>query len=133
MIKKTPHKKILLLSMLILVFFVLLNGVNPQKNSSVDLTKLPDDYFTIDGYIASKRLDSIWVSEQPVSYKLRVLGYVTSDYGEGTIVVSQHPDSEEQDIFSTLKTNQKVRIYGDYLRESSPPKIAAYYIEIIDN
>ncbi|WHT47304.1 DUF3221 domain-containing protein [Sporosarcina thermotolerans] len=94
---------------------------------------MPDDYITIEGYVVSKRIDTVWLAKEPVSVWGRLTGYFTSNYGMDSIIVSKHNVAENHNIFDDLKINQEVRVYGDNLRESLPGKIAAYYIEIISN
>ncbi|WP_428987016.1 DUF3221 domain-containing protein [Virgibacillus pantothenticus] len=36
-------------------------------------------------------------------------------------------------MFTGLKVNQKVKVYGDYLRESNPARISAYYIQVLSS
>lgn len=86
---------------------------------------------TIEGYVVSKRINSIWIADEPKSLWERLTGYFTS-YGTGSVRVLKHKKVENGDIFSDLKINQHVRVYGDVLRESNPGVINAYYIEVIN-
>lgn len=83
--------------------------------------------------MVSKRIDAVWLANEPVSVWGRLTGYFTSNYGVGSIIVSKHKDAENYDLFNDLKINQEVRVYGDYLRESLPGRISAYYMEVISN
>ncbi|RFB11415.1 DUF3221 domain-containing protein [Bacillus sp. HNG] len=131
MVKILQYKSILLAFLLPLVIFVILNAIPPQNKPS-GFRELPDNYMIIEGYVVSKRIDSIWLAEEPISFVGRVSGYVTG-YGASSINVSNSKDLEDKMSFRQLRINQKVRVYCDYIRESNPPKTVAFYLEIIKN
>lgn len=112
---------------------MIFNEITPQKETEITSIKVPNDTMIIEGYVVSKRINSIWINDQPVGFSKRIFGYLNSDYGPGTLIVSKHIDSVEQNIFNQVKINEKVRVYCDYLRESYPGKTSAYYIEVINN
>ncbi|WP_176447804.1 DUF3221 domain-containing protein [Lentibacillus sp. CBA3610] len=132
---KSPfYKRFLLACLLTLVFSLTLNVViSKEKEPSIDIKDIPGRYMTIEGYVVSKRIDAVWISDEPISIWERLPRYFISSYGSGSTFVSKHSDVENQNIFNELKVNQKVRVYGDYLRESNPSQISAYYIEVINN
>ncbi|MEH7237541.1 DUF3221 domain-containing protein [Bacillus sp. JJ1562] len=134
MVKSPPNNRIMLACLLFLVFMMVHHEVRSQKGTSIDFKKIPEDYMIIEGYVDSKRIGSILINDKPISRGDRLIGYFTSNYRtSSTIIVSRHKNAENQNIFKGLKSNQKVRVYGDNLRESNPGKIKAYYIEIIEN
>ncbi|MFD1205970.1 MULTISPECIES: DUF3221 domain-containing protein [Sporosarcina] len=132
MVKTPQYKRILLLCSLLLVSFVVLNTMIPQKSRSFDLAELPDDSMVIEGYVVSKRNHSIWLAEEPISNVGIVSGYVKG-YDNRSIKVSKSKDFEKGINFRQLQLNQKVRVYCDYIRESNPPKTVAFHIEVINN
>lgn len=132
MAKNLQYKRILLACSLILVSFIVLNGIAPQESISFDLEELPDNYMVIEGYVVSKRINSISLAEESISF----MGIVSSSlkgYGANNINISKNKDFKKTINFRQLKLNQKVRVYCDYVRESNPPKTVAFYIEIIEN
>jgi hypothetical protein len=96
------------------------------------MAELPDNYMVIEGYVVSKRINSIWLAEEPILFSGIVSGYVKG-YGTNSINVSKHKDFEKKINFRQLTLNQKVRVYCDNIRESNPPKTVAFYIEIIED
>lgn len=128
LVKSPPYKMLLLACSLVWVFSLSINALLPQKEVSIDWTVLPENYMPIEGYVASKRMNSIWVVSEPLIIGERSPGFTPSPY----LIVSPHQDVKGRNIFKKLKVNQKVRVYGDYLRESNPGKTTAYLIEIIE-
>ena len=131
MVKSLTYKRLFAAVILISALLFIVNGLKSNKGTSVDVADLPENHFTMDGYVVSKRMNTIWVADERVSIWRRVVGYVTSDYGKGSVIVSRHEDAEDRNLFHGLKINQRVRIYGDNLKESFPGKTSAYYIELI--
>lgn len=127
-----PYKRLLIIGLLVLAFSFILNGLTSNTNFSVDGADMADNYMTIEGYVVSKRIGTIWLANEPVNIWERLIGYLAG-YGAGSIVVSKHKDAESGDLFNNVKINQKVRVYGDRLKESFPGKISAYNIEIIND
>lgn len=132
MYRSQPYRNLLIASVLFWVVFIGLNEVIPQKVGSTDTKNLPEEYMMIEGYVVSKRWDSMWVADEPVSFMGRVSGFFLSDYGSVITIVSKHNDTLDQHLFRPVKVNQKVRIYGDYLIESNPGSISAYSIELVE-
>ncbi|MEC5424675.1 DUF3221 domain-containing protein [Virgibacillus sp. C22-A2] len=126
MVESPPYKRFLIACLLVLALSSTLNGLIP-KGPPVDLTH---GYMTIGGYVASKKFGSIWLVKEPVSIweRLAMNLALNSNY----TIVSRHDEANKFSLFSGLKVNQRVRVYGDHLRESSPSQIKAYYIEKID-
>lgn len=122
----------LLASLLVLISIVVLNAILPQESISFDLAELPDDYMVIEGYVVSKRINSIWLAEEPISFIGKVSGSVKG-YGANSINVSKNKDFEKFINSKKLTLNEKVRVYCDYIRESNPPKTVAFYIEVIED
>ena len=119
-------------SSLIWLLFLFTRESAHQEISSTQLTERSDHSLMIDGYVVSKGFNSIWLAEEPVSIKGRITGFVLSDYGSETIIVSKHKNVVDQSLFHSININQKVRVYGDYIRESNPGRISAYDIEVAD-
>ena len=117
---------------MVLILFMVLNEHSFQKSISVDLAELPDNYMVIEGYVVSKRINSIWLADDSISLIGKVSGSVKG-YGTNSIKVSKNKDYENVINFKHLRLNQKVRVYCDYVRESNPPETVAFYIEIIQN
>ncbi|QTD41533.1 DUF3221 domain-containing protein [Sporosarcina sp. Te-1] len=132
MVKNPQYKRILLACSLVLVSFVILNAIPLQKSISFDVAEIPDNYMVIEGFVVSKQFNSIWLAEEPISFKGVVLGSIKG-YGVDSIKVSKNKDYEYIINFGQLKLNQKVRVYCDYVRESNPPKSAAFYVELVEN
>ncbi len=59
------------------------------------------------------------------------MGKIRLFYTDGYIVVEKRNKSLGDFLCRGLKVNQQVRVYGDYLWESLPPKTNAYAIEWI--
>ncbi|WP_432360755.1 DUF3221 domain-containing protein [Sporosarcina sp. UB5] len=131
MVKNPQYKRILLACSLVFILIVALNATLPPKSISIELAELPDHYMVIEGYVVSKRIDSIWLTEEPISFIGRVSGSVRG-YGASSINISKNKDFEKKINFRQLKINQKVRVYCDSVRESYPPKTEAFYIELIE-
>ncbi|TSB47744.1 DUF3221 domain-containing protein [Alkalicoccobacillus porphyridii] len=131
MVNSPAFKQFFIAFLVIVVLIIMYNESTSLKVSSVDLSELPDDTLTFEGYVVAKRINSIWISEEPVSFTGRIFG-LFSGYGPGSVIVSKHDEAPEEDLFNRLKTNQKVRVYGDILRESNPPRTSAYAVEVID-
>ncbi|MGG0718188.1 DUF3221 domain-containing protein [Robertmurraya massiliosenegalensis] len=89
------------------------------------------DTYTVEGYVVSKRSGEVWILDEPVSMGKRIKGMLTSDYGYSTIIVTVHKDAEDKRILKGLNINEKIRVHGDFLRESYPARISAYHIEEI--
>ncbi len=70
--------------------------------------------------------------DQSVSFWQGLSGLITSDYGDNVIILSPHREMEGSFLFGQPQVNQKIRVYGDYLRESFPGRISVYAIEIIE-
>ncbi|MBE1553851.1 DUF3221 domain-containing protein [Sporosarcina limicola] len=132
MVKNLQYKRILLACSLVLVSFIVLNGIAPQESISFDLAELPDNYMVIEGYVVSKRINSIWLAEESISF-IGIVSNSVKGYSANDINISKNKDFEKIINFRQLKLNQKVRVYCDYVRESNPPKTEAFYIEIIEN
>lgn len=62
MVKNLQNKSILLAFLLALVIFVIFNAI-PPRNKPIDFAELPDNYMIIEGYVVSKRIDSIWLAK----------------------------------------------------------------------
>lgn len=103
-----------------------------QEPFFIDVAKIDDSYMTIEGYVVSKRINSIWIADEPKSLWERLSGFFTG-YGAGSVHVKKHTKIENAAIFRGLKINQHVRVYGDYLRESLPAVTHAYDIEEIND
>lgn len=132
MVKNPQYKRILLAYSLVLVSFMVLYAMPLQESISFDLSELPDDYMILEGYVVSKRINSIWLAEESTS-NIGIVSGSVKGYGANSINVSKNKDFEKIINFRQLKLNQKVRVYCDYVRESNPPKTVAFYIEIIEN
>lgn len=127
-----PIKRIWVAYFLTLALSItLLVALPKQELFLIDVAEMDDSYMTIEGYVVSKRVNSIWLADEPKSLWEKLTGYFTS-YGTGSVRVIKHTKIENADIFRGLKTNQHVRVYGDSFRESNPPVIYAYYIEVIN-
>lgn len=125
MLKNLQYKKILLACLLIFVSFVALNKIDSRKSVSFDLAELPENYIVLEGYIVSKRINSIWLADEPINF--------IKSTGATNIHVFKSKDFKDNIHFKQFKLNQKVRVYSDYIRESNPPKTEAFYLEIIEN
>ncbi|MCG3089286.1 DUF3221 domain-containing protein [Sporosarcina cyprini] len=117
---------------LVLATFFLMNKITFQKQVAIDLGELPEHHMVMEGYVVSKHLHSIWLSEEPGGFKEIVFGPFQG-HGANQIKVSKNKNYKNAINFRQLKLNQKVRVYCDYVRESNPPKTEAYYIEILDH
>ncbi|MBC5636448.1 DUF3221 domain-containing protein [Ornithinibacillus sp. BX22] len=129
--KPPPYKRLLLACLLTLLFSINFKDILSEKETSSDLQKLPENYITIEGYIVSKRTDTIWIADESISIGERIFGFFTSNYGSEITIVSKNNDAENDKLFNDLKINQKVTVYGDYLIESNPSRISAYHVEVI--
>lgn len=132
MINHFPYKRWLVACLLVLATVVVMDKISFQKQVAFNLAELPENYIVIEGYVVSKHLHSIWLSEEPGGLKDIVLGPLQG-HRANQIKVSKNKDYKTVINFGQLKLNQKVRVYSDYVRESDPPKTTAYYVEILDN
>ena len=92
---------------------------------------IPDDYLMIEGYVVAKEFGTLRVANEPVNIRDGLMGIITSDYNQEVIIVQSHR-SADANILKGFSYNQKVRIYGDVMKESFPPNISAYYIEELE-
>lgn len=99
-----------------------------HHNASMNI---PDDYLMIEGYVVAKEFGKLRVANEPVNIRDGLMGIITSDYNQEVIIVQSHR-STNPNILKGFSYNQKVRIYGDIIKESSPPSISAYYIEKLE-
>ncbi|MBY7141567.1 hypothetical protein KFZ56_00290 [Virgibacillus sp. NKC19-3] len=79
----------------------------------------------------AKEFGQLRVGNEPISMWARLTGIITSNYNPEIIIVSSHSNSNNY-ILKGFNYNQKVRIYGDNLKESFPPRVSAYYIEKLE-
>lgn len=127
------YKKLFVSSLLVIVLLITFNSFRSVQKPSVDVTDLPADYILVDGYVVSKRINTMWLAPEPITLWGRLTGYVTSDYGAESIIVSKHDNAQYENIFKGLKVNEKVRVYGDRLKESFPGKTSAYAIKVLSD
>ncbi|GKV54459.1 hypothetical protein NCCP2222_04060 [Sporosarcina sp. NCCP-2222] len=133
MVKENPDfKRVLLAFSLLLVLIVILNAIPLQKSTSFDVAELPDNYIVIEGYVVSKQFNSIWLAEEPISFKGVIVGAIKG-YGVDRIKISKNKDYKDIINFGQLKLNQQVRVYCDYVRESNPPTSVAFYVVLVEN
>lgn len=78
-----------------------------KKEITLNDIDLPHDYLTVEGYVVSKRFGTIWLTDEPINIGNRLLAYMTSDYGVGSVQVLIHDDARDLNLFSELKINQK--------------------------
>ncbi|NBJ68264.1 MULTISPECIES: DUF3221 domain-containing protein [Clostridia] len=130
-IYRPSFKKVILVFSLVVILTLFIHECSTQTRITLPAEDIPTNHTTVDGYIASIRLNKILISDEPIRLKERLSGYITSDYGPGTIIISKHEEIDNKNIFAGLKVNQKVNVYGDYLRESNPARIYAYSIEVL--
>jgi len=128
-----PYKKFLFACLFVWALTLASIKRVPKIEITLNDVDLPNDYLTVEGYVVSKRFGMIWLADEPISIGNRLFAYITSNYGVGSVQVLKHDDARNLNLFSELKINQKVRIYGDYLMESNPPRISAYWIEHLTN
>lgn len=125
MLDNPPYKRFMLVCLLVLMMSFFVNELTPKGPPE----NLAHDGIAVEGYVASKRLGSIWLTDQPVTVWDRLTFKLFTDY---TTVVHRHEDAAKFTLFNGLKLNQQVRVYGDILLESYPGRIKAYHIEKID-
>ncbi|WP_155668209.1 DUF3221 domain-containing protein [Ornithinibacillus caprae] len=130
--KTPPYNRLLVACLLTLLFSFIFKEILLEKEASGDLkNNLPIDYITIEGYVVSKRINTIWIAAEPKSIGERIIGFFTSNYGSEVTIVSRHKDVDNSELFRGLKINQKVLVYGDHLKESNPGQISAYHVEVM--
>lgn len=127
------YNRLLLLCSIVFIIVSSLINLIPDKSSPDNTAVSTQTYYTTEGYIVGKRLDRILLTDSPLSIRERIKGLITSDYGQSLVLVSIHPHSNNKKMFDRLKINQKVRVYGDRLKESNPPQTSAYHIEVIQD
>ncbi len=125
-----PYKRLLTASLLVLAFYLTIGGLTPQEEVTIDAADLPDHYLTKEGYVVFRGIGFIWIADEPINMVERLTGYFTLD---DYVIVSQNTQAKDQNIFRGLRINQKVRVYGDFIRESNPPRIYTNYIERLDS
>ncbi|PAF13564.1 hypothetical protein CHH59_13060 [Shouchella clausii] len=127
-----PYKR-LVVCLIVTSLVIIVFNTDFTKESNGEKGNLPNDLVIVEGFVVSKRMNSIWVADQPINATQRLLGLFTSDYGSGSIEVTKHPEATQQEMFNQLQINQEVRVYSENIRESNPPTTSAYWIEVIDN
>ncbi|WP_249872124.1 DUF3221 domain-containing protein [Oceanobacillus saliphilus] len=126
MVAPPPYKRLLLACLLVVFLYFAMNEWTPKEAPD----DLPDGYMRVEGYVAFKSFDSIWLTEAPVSiWETLTFNLITPNY----TIVSRHEEASKFNLFNGFRVNHRVRVYGDILMESSPAKINAYYIEKIRN
>ncbi len=116
-------------SLLTLFFSLIFNHEDKGRHfSNVD----HENTMVIEGYVISKRVGKILISEEPLQFWKIATGYITSNYENRYIIVKKHNKAANPNLLKNLKYNQKLRIYVDFIRESNPPITYAYYIEVIE-
>ena len=131
MINSRDMTRFFIAFLMIIMLLMIYKESHLQSVNTLNASEIPENSVTLEGYVVSKRMNSIWIANEPVSMAGRVTGYF-SDYGAGSIIVREHNDVEDRDLFKPLKTNQKIRVYGDYLLESNPGRISAYAVEVVE-
>ncbi|RSK50708.1 DUF3221 domain-containing protein [Bacillus canaveralius] len=126
-----PYVKLLIATLIALTASLILNEIDSNKQTDVDVKDYADK-MQIEGYVVSKRIGEVWISDEPVSIRGMFTGFFTSNYGGSTTIVTIHENAEDKKMLRNLKINQKVRVYYDHLLESYPGRTSAYYIEIIE-
>ncbi|TKC18168.1 DUF3221 domain-containing protein [Robertmurraya kyonggiensis] len=124
-----PYVRLLIASMLVLLFSLLLNEEDKREViSDVDYS----NKMVKEGYVISKKIGEIMISDEPIPIWQMLKGFITSDYGSPYLIVHKHVNAENGELLKGLKLNQKVRIYVDSVLESNPPMVYAYQIEVIE-
>ncbi|MEQ2527556.1 DUF3221 domain-containing protein [Robertmurraya yapensis] len=125
----TPYVRLMIASLLTLFFSLIFNHEDKGRHfSNVD----HENTMVIEGYVISKRVGKILISEEPLQFWKIATGYITSNYENRYIIVKKHNKAANPNLLKNLKYNQKLRIYVDFIRESNPPITYAYYIEVIE-
>ncbi len=86
-IYRPSFKRVILVFSLVVTLTLVIHECSAQTRITPPLKDIPTNHTTVDGYIASIRLNKILISDKPISLRERLSGYVTSDYGSGTIII----------------------------------------------
>lgn|SRR5690625_180959 len=129
MMKSTVATKaiflIIFIAALLGVYYLFYSNNEPYV---IDAHRLSEATTLAEGYLVSKGMRSIWVSDEKSNFWTRL----TKSYQSNSIQVFQHKLVIEGSIFRGIKRNEKVRVLGESILESNPPQIHAFSIELID-
>lgn len=123
-------KKVFLVSLFIAFIVVVFFLYYPRnyKAPVIDAHQMNENFFMEEGYVVSRGLRSLWISDEKNNFWKGLIGLRPS----GSIQIYQHKLHIGESIFKGIKHGDLIRVKGEFLGESNPAVIYAYSVEVLE-